>query len=266
MLAFMDVPTWLEEVHEEARRVGKEIFKDFESSFTADKLQRDSDLIGRGNQSIYIAEGIFKFIQNGRLVRLYSPGEWFCTNHSEDSDTQQFISDFGTEVAIIPSADFTTRLHNDAEVKARWNDYLALEHRLLLGLCGLYANEEVRPDIKLERFEPGDSMIRQGEGGNEIYELVEGEASVHVDGVVVGRIRPGEFFGEMSLLIDEPRAATVTAATSCCAHVITQSDFERITRCRPGLALTIAKTLALRIKDLNLKLLGEPETDLGPLP
>ena len=51
--------------------------------------------------------------------------------------------------------------------------------------------------------------------------------------VRMGRVRAGDFFGEVSLLTGEPRSATVTAVTDCVVYEIRKQDFEPLLKARP---------------------------------
>jgi small-conductance mechanosensitive channel/CRP-like cAMP-binding protein len=62
-----------------------------------------------------------------------------------------------------------------------------------------------------ELFTQGEQIVRQGDPGQELYVIVDGEVAVQADDVEIARLGPGGFFGEMSLLTGEPRAATVVA-------------------------------------------------------
>jgi len=57
----------------------------------------------------------------------------------------------------------------------------------------------------------GDEVVRQGEPGDRFYLIESGSADVFVDGVRVGNLSPGEFLGEIALLRNVPRTATVRA-------------------------------------------------------
>jgi len=63
-------------------------------------------------------------------------------------------------------------------------------------------------------FEPGKTVVKQGEPGDEFYIIVEGSAIVtqNIDNaeVKVGELEKSDYFGEIALLLDRPRAATVT--------------------------------------------------------
>ncbi len=69
-------------------------------------------------------------------------------------------------------------------------------------------------------FTADEEIVRQGDAGQELFVIVEGEVSVQVDGEEVARLGPGGFFGEMSLLTGEPRAATVRAIRDVRAIVV----------------------------------------------
>jgi cAMP-dependent protein kinase regulator len=59
----------------------------------------------------------------------------------------------------------------------------------------------------------GAVLTREGRTAVECYLIGDGEAEVSIDGKVVARVGPGEFVGEMALVSDAPRSATVTALT-----------------------------------------------------
>ncbi|MBA2281949.1 MAG: cyclic nucleotide-binding domain-containing protein [Acidimicrobiia bacterium] len=61
---------------------------------------------------------------------------------------------------------------------------------------------------------PGQTLLREGDPGDEVMIVLDGEASVVVGGVLVGSIGPGDCVGEMAVLGNAPRSATVTSATA----------------------------------------------------
>ncbi len=81
-------------------------------------------------------------------------------------------------------------------------------------------------------FESGASIVKQGERGDEFYIIVEGSAVVtqSIDGteVKVGELGKSDYFGEIALLLDRPRAATVTAQTSLKCVKLDRARFERV--------------------------------------
>jgi CRP-like cAMP-binding protein len=72
-------------------------------------------------------------------------------------------------------------------------------------------------NLELVELAPGQLLFREGDPGDALYVVVEGEVSVRTMGPPVGeeqRLGPGAFLGEVALLTDQPRSATVTAVTA----------------------------------------------------
>lgn len=92
-------------------------------------------------------------------------------------------------------------------------------------------------DFRERRFKPGTSIVRQNEmSGIGFFIITEGEASVIVDGREVARLGAGEHFGELALISEGVRTATVTAVTPLECLEITFWDFRRIAKDNPDIA------------------------------
>ncbi|KAJ3070728.1 hypothetical protein HDU98_006249 [Podochytrium sp. JEL0797] len=77
-------------------------------------------------------------------------------------------------------------------------------------------------------FVPGDIIITQGELGNEMYFIMSGQVHVIAGGKRVAVFKEGAFFGEVALIANIPRTATVQAANSCMLYRLTRSAFSSI--------------------------------------
>jgi CRP-like cAMP-binding protein len=75
---------------------------------------------------------------------------------------------------------------------------------------------------------PGEAVVRQGEAGDAFYAVVSGQVEVVEDGRMVNVLGPGSYFGEVALLLDVPRTATVRARTPVRAFRLEREGFDRL--------------------------------------
>jgi CRP-like cAMP-binding protein/Zn-dependent protease len=88
--------------------------------------------------------------------------------------------------------------------------------------------EELLEHGEWRTFAPGDSVIEQGAPGDAFFVIGSGQAGVVKDGAEVAMLGPGEFFGELALLNDAPRNATVAARTSLRAFRLDRDGFDGV--------------------------------------
>ncbi|KAI8829898.1 hypothetical protein BJ741DRAFT_712574 [Chytriomyces cf. hyalinus JEL632] len=77
-------------------------------------------------------------------------------------------------------------------------------------------------------FIPGDSIVTAGDIGTEMFFILKGTVRILVNGNVVGQMSDGAFFGELALIANIPRTATVQAMSSCTLYRLTRMDLMRI--------------------------------------
>eukprot|EP00930_Biecheleria_cincta_P048179 TRINITY_DN3352_c0_g1_i1.p1 TRINITY_DN3352_c0_g1~~TRINITY_DN3352_c0_g1_i1.p1 ORF type:complete len:797 (+),score=229.90 TRINITY_DN3352_c0_g1_i1:28-2391(+) len=77
-------------------------------------------------------------------------------------------------------------------------------------------------------FKPRQTIIKQGEDGEEFFIIKSGEADVEVSGKKVASLKSSDYFGENALLRNEPRTATITAKTELKALKITRDQFDKL--------------------------------------
>ena len=107
--------------------------------------------------------------------------------------------------------------------------------------------EHLRPRVDVEPFSAGQVLVHEGRHGYAFYVLHEGEAEVTVEGRVVGQLRRHDFFGEVAILGDGHRHATVTATTDGVAWVLFGTTFRELEKEHPEIASTINDRAAERV-------------------
>jgi CRP/FNR family cyclic AMP-dependent transcriptional regulator len=94
----------------------------------------------------------------------------------------------------------------------------------------------------------GTVITRAGQPGDEFFLLLDGKARVEVSPRKRATLRPGDFFGEMSLLDGGPRSATVVAETAVRLLVIARRDFSKLLTEAPDLTRAIMAVLCRRVR------------------
>ena len=100
--------------------------------------------------------------------------------------------------------------------------------------------------LKKRVFPEGDVILAQGEGGIGFFVIGEGTVEYSVDGKRVGSGGPGDYFGEVALIDDEPRSATVTAATDVTVYGMTRWDFRAFVDENADIASGLRQVMAKR--------------------
>jgi len=107
-------------------------------------------------------------------------------------------------------------------------------------------------------FDPGKQLMRQGDAADAAYLIIDGHADVLVETpagpVVVATLGPNELVGEMAILCDVPRNATVHAKDRVVALRISKEPFMRMVREFPTMAVSIMQELAQRVASTNNQL------------
>ena len=94
----------------------------------------------------------------------------------------------------------------------------------------------------------GAVLAREGDPGVGFFLITDGTAGVSVRGNPRRKLGPGDFFGEISLLDQGPRTATVTAETPISMLALTQWVFKRLIEQNPSIASKMLKVMAQRLR------------------
>jgi CRP-like cAMP-binding protein len=106
-----------------------------------------------------------------------------------------------------------------------------------------------------KEFPSGHVLFREGEHGKEMYVILSGKITiskkVRDKEQVLVTLPPGEFFGEMSILNNQPRSATATVAENCKLLVIDPKTFEEMIKNNGEIAIRMIKKLAERLRSAD---------------
>jgi CRP-like cAMP-binding protein len=97
----------------------------------------------------------------------------------------------------------------------------------------------------------GTAIVRQGEPGDRFYVVASGEVEVTMNGTAVATLGPGDYFGEIALLHDVPRTATVTAETDVELFALDRSDLVETVTGNVRSAETASRLIQARLGELR---------------
>lgn len=135
------------------------------------------------------------------------------------------------------------RLHKDAKVEA-------MRQVPLFENCSTKELEQVARLADELDFPEGKTLIREGERGHECFVLLDGQVEVSRRGEKVPR-QGGDVFGELALVCDVPRTATVTTASPVRALVLGSREFRTLMQEHPSIQTRILERLAERVATLE---------------
>jgi len=102
-----------------------------------------------------------------------------------------------------------------------------------------------------KKFETGDIILGKGEGGVGFYLIMDGSVDVKSDSKILAKLGPGQFFGEMAVLDNQPRSADVVAAGPSRCFIISEWSFKALISQNPRIALRMLQELVRRLRDAN---------------
>src|SRR6185369_16306928 len=97
----------------------------------------------------------------------------------------------------------------------------------------------------------GKVLMRQGQTGQEFFVVIEGTLRVERDGKVIASRGPGEFVGEIALVDEAPRSATVICETPCRLLVVGHREFHALLSEQHAIAQAVLVALAERVRQLE---------------
>ena len=119
------------------------------------------------------------------------------------------------------------------------------------------SKQELRSIVKLSKerkFESGHTIVSKGESGIGFYLILDGAVEIRSDGNTLSKLGPGQFFGEMSVLDNQPRSADVVAVEPTRALIVSAWSFKALISDNPKIAVKMLQEFVRRLRRTNQSL------------
>ena len=139
------------------------------------------------------------------------------------------------------------------------NRLLLIEKVLVLKSLNLFKETpenilaDLAPLMKEMQYEQGTEIFKEGETGDCMYIIQQGNIRIHKGNTTLAILKEKEVFGELSLLDADTRSASATADTDCILYKIDQEPFYELMDERPEIAKGFIKILCQRLRTMNEK-------------
>jgi cAMP-dependent protein kinase regulator len=154
----------------------------------------------------------------GELALLYNTTRAASVSVGSDGPAKLWKLDRDTFNSIV----------KDAASKKRERFMSTLKKVPILANLGDYELSQIADALKSEEYESDQVIVKQGDTGNVFYILEEGTAKAVKDGATVMQYESGNFFGELALLHDAPRAASIITTSKCSCLGLERKAFHRL--------------------------------------
>jgi len=108
--------------------------------------------------------------------------------------------------------------------------------------------EQICASMRERRFAAGDTVTQEGAGGAGFFVVESGSAAVSVEGAARGTIGPGDYFGEIALLTESARTATIVAHTDMLCYGMTPWDFRPLVESNSTIAWKLLTAMADKLR------------------
>lgn len=194
--------------------------------------KKDTKIITEGDEGNYfyiVAEGFVEYIIKGEKVNRSGPGSFFgelallynaprAATVVATTDVKLFVLDRVTVKSILVQQLAAKREHSRKVLAS-----VDVLHDLP-PTCQLRLADALQP----VKYEANSVVIKEGDPGDCFYLIDEGEVEITSNGKVLNRLGASDYFGELALINDEPRNATVTAVTKLNLERLDKWGFERL--------------------------------------
>ena len=107
---------------------------------------------------------------------------------------------------------------------------------------------QIASSMRERKFKAGDTVTQEGAGGVGFFVVEQGQADVSVGGESKGSVGPGDYFGEIALINESPRTATLTARTDMLCYGMTPWDFRPLVESNSTIAWKLLTAMAEKMR------------------
>ncbi len=215
---------------------------------------KPKSLSGGQKQRVAIARGL---VHSPRLILADEPTAALDAESGREVVTmfQEMASENQTTILIVTHdnriLDVADRIVNMVDGSIRSNVSLRRTELICKILSGFQLFGDLQPRVladvadklELRSFAAGAEIIRQGEIGQEFFMIGQGQVEIVIDGQWVNTLGAGSFFGEVSLIRDQPRNATVRAATDVICFILDKQEFQEVIKASASFEQELRKAL-----------------------
>ena len=108
--------------------------------------------------------------------------------------------------------------------------------------------EDLAAWFKERSFSEGEEIVSEGRGGIGFFVIEEGQATVSIHGDERGSLGPGDYFGEVALIDEGQRSATITAQSNMRTYGLTSWEFRPLVENNASIAWKLLQTMAKRLR------------------
>jgi len=207
-----------------------------------------------GDRILLCSDGCSDVVSPERIVQFIGEGD--PKSAAEQLVTAALDRGGPDNITVVVVEPLGSPRTDEAVVRAR-----TLEHLFLFQDMPYAARLQVARIMQEHWFAPGDTLVVEGEPGNSMYIVTEGEVQVLAGGIELARLGQNEHFGELSLVDRLPRSAKVQAATFGSAVSISNESLRDFCMTEPELGTILLwkllRVLGQRLRHANARLVGD---------
>ena len=212
-----------------------------------------------GDKFYFVEQGTLSVRYRHSAVYLADKGDLILPDVAGGNEADakvSFLSADPTVLQVYPALEFMSCVFNDLKVTKLWTRLMVTYQGLTLRLAAILSGADAELAPAFEIFEAGTTIIEQDDTADYVFNLIEGQADVLVDGVTVGAIGEGEIFGAMAVLTNAPRHATITAKSRCVVVKVAKEKFAEMIKSNPATIMNLLTDMANTIDNQNKQLIG----------